>query len=156
MPTSATTSTHKGKERKLKKPTATANAQERKDSRHSTKGSSKGTSKASSPVPPNAHHNIMSAATASSAAASPSSDTTYYLVPNLQALDPSAGELDASAHAWVQPTVIEDDDLTFGGKSLSAWYEEDRRRFSYSDGEEEHRGRERVRRSYNDKNGGKK
>lgn len=59
-----------------------------------------------------------------------SSDATYYcyLVPNLRALDPAAREVDLDAHAWVQPTVIDDDDLTFGGKSLSTWYEEERRR----------------------------
>ncbi|CEF75917.1 unnamed protein product [Fusarium graminearum] len=54
-------------------------------------------------------------------------------------------------YAWVQPTIIEDEDLTFGGKSLSAWYEEDRRRHSSgsnSSDEEERRGRERVRRNY--------
>lgn len=82
------------------------------------------------------------------------SSTTYYYVPtNYQALDPSASEVDASATSWVQPTVIDDDDLTFGGKPLSAWYEEDRRRLSSSgtdDGEDERRGRERVRRSYPD------
>jgi hypothetical protein len=55
----------------------------------------------------------------------------------------------------VQPTIIEDEDLTFGGKSLSAWYEEDRRRFSHSDEEEERRGRERVRRQYPEKKHGK-
>ncbi|KEY70541.1 hypothetical protein S7711_02699 [Stachybotrys chartarum IBT 7711] len=71
----------------------------------------------------------------------------YYLVPNLQALDPSACEVDLNAHAWVQPTIIEDDDLTFGGKSLSAWYEEERRRLSCgASSDEERRGRERVRR----------
>lgn len=43
-------------------------------------------------------------------------------------------------------TVIEDDDLTFGGKPLSAWYEEDRRRLSNSGkDEEERRGRQRER-----------
>lgn len=80
------------------------------------------------------------------------SSTTYYLVPtNYQALDPSASEVDASATPWVQPIDIDDDDLTFGGKPLSTWYEEDRRRLSSSgtdDGEDERRGRERVRRSY--------
>ncbi|CAH0048459.1 unnamed protein product [Clonostachys solani] len=86
---------------------------------------------------------------------SSSPETAYYLVPNLQALDPSATELDASSTTWVQPTIIEDDDLTFGGKSLSAWYEEDRRRFSHSDEEEERRGRERVRRQYPEKKHGK-
>lgn len=94
----------------------------------------------------------MSTATASSGAPA---EMTYYLVPNLQALDTSACEMDANTHAWVQPTVIEDDDLTFGGKSLSAWYEEDRRRLSHSDGEESRRGRERVRRSHSGKSGRK-
>ena len=84
------------------------------------------------------------------------SEATYYLVPNLRALDPSAREVDLDAHAWVQPTVIEDDDLTFGGKSLSAWYEEERLRLSSDDGHghdqhahgEERRGRERTRRHH--------
>ncbi|GKU04982.1 hypothetical protein FLAG1_07777 [Fusarium langsethiae] len=82
-----------------------------------------------------------------------STETYYYYVPNLQALDPTAREVDP-AYAWVQPTIIEDEDLTFGGKSLSAWYEEDRRRHSSgsssssSSDEEERRGRERVRRNY--------
>jgi hypothetical protein len=46
------------------------------------------------------------------------------------------------------PTVIDDEDLTFGGKPLSAWYEEERRRLSNgsSSSDEERRGRERVRR----------
>ncbi|POR37319.1 Uncharacterized protein TPAR_02474 [Tolypocladium paradoxum] len=88
-----------------------------------------------------------------------SSEATYYLVPNLRALDPSAREVDLNAHVWVQPTVIEDEDLTFGGKSLSAWYEEERRRLSSGgsdDGHgndqhahgEERRGRERTRRHH--------
>jgi len=72
----------------------------------------------------------------------------YYYVPNLQALDPTAREVDPSAYAWVQPTIIEDEDLTFGGKALSTWYEEDRRRHSSGSDEEERRGRERVRRNY--------
>ncbi|KAJ4184000.1 hypothetical protein FSOLCH5_015241 [Fusarium solani] len=76
----------------------------------------------------------------------PSSETTYYLVPNLQAIDTSAREFDSSAFSWVQPTIIEDEDLTFGGKALSRWYEEERRRLS-SGNDEERRGRERVRRN---------
>ena len=60
-------------------------------------------------------------------------------------------------HAWVQTIDIDDEDLMFGGKSLSAWYEEDRQRLSSGgsdDGrtensqDEEPRGRERVRRHY--------
>lgn len=58
---------------------------------------------------------------------------------------------DPNAYTWVQPTIIEDDDLTFGGKSLSTWYEEERRRLSSGSGSEdgeERRGRERVRKHY--------
>lgn len=73
----------------------------------------------------------------------------YYLLPNLEALDPSAREVDANAYTWVQPTIIEDEDLMFGGKALSAWYEEERRRLSSgSEDGEERRGRERVRRHH--------
>jgi len=71
----------------------------------------------------------------------------YLLVPNLHIADPSAREIDLGSHPWMVATVIEDDDLTFGGKPLSAWYEEDRRRLSSSDPdeEEERRGRQRER-----------
>ncbi|KAF5133944.1 hypothetical protein E5D57_004572 [Metarhizium anisopliae] len=87
---------------------------------------------------------------------SPKQEPTYYLVPNMRALDTSAREVDLDSYAWIQPIVIDDEDLMFGGKSLSAWYEEDRRRLSSGsdDGRAEHsqdeerRGRERVRRHY--------
>jgi len=74
----------------------------------------------------------------------------YLLVPNLHIADPSAREVDLGSHPWMVATVIEDDDLTFGGKPLSAWYEEDRRRLSTGDEstgdeEEERRGRQRER-----------
>lgn len=60
---------------------------------------------------------------------------------------------------WMMATTIDDDDLTFGGKSLSTWYEEDRRRLSVGDDgtaispnrgrhEEERRGRQRQRSHY--------
>ncbi|KAK4063770.1 hypothetical protein Trihar35433_8478 [Trichoderma harzianum] len=75
-------------------------------------------------------------------------------------MEPSAHELDLNAQAWIQPIIIEDEDLMFGGKPLSAWYEEDRSRSTSSnssdDGnqspyeEEERRGRERTRRHYHD------
>jgi len=75
-------------------------------------------------------------------------------------MDASAHELDLNAQAWIQPIIIEDEDLMFGGKPLSAWYEEDRSRLSSSnssdDGnqspeeEEERRGRERTRRHHHD------
>jgi len=56
---------------------------------------------------------------------------------------------------WMNVTIIEDDDLTFGGKPLSTWYEEDRRRYSLGEDsvpplafdlaqDEEPRGRQRV------------
>ncbi|KAM3524200.1 hypothetical protein NHJ13051_004664 [Beauveria bassiana] len=102
--------------------------------------------------------------TSAEAAATATATTTYYMVPNLRAIDPSAREVDLSAHAWVRPIVIEDEDLMFGGKSLSTLYEEERRRQSARGGgsiaggsssssdeenhEEERRGRERVRRQY--------
>ena len=77
--------------------------------------------------------------------ASGTTEQSYYLVPNLRAIDPSARELELNSHTWVQPIMIEDEDLQFGGKSLSTWYEEERKRqSSYSD-EEERRGRQRVR-----------
>jgi hypothetical protein len=75
-------------------------------------------------------------------------DTTeqpYYLVPNLRALDTTAMEIELNSHAWVQPIIIEDEDLQFGGKALSAWYEEERKRLSSYSDEEERRGRQRVR-----------
>lgn len=61
-------------------------------------------------------------------------ESVYYYLP-------ADGE--AQGYEWMAPTVIEDDDLTFGGKSLSAWYEEDRQKVSLP--EEERRGRQRVR-----------
>lgn len=91
---------------------------------------------------------------------SPKQSDSYYQLPNLQAMDPSAHELDLNVEAWIQPIIIEDEDLMFGGKPLSAWYEEDRSRLSSStssdDGsqspeEEEHRGRERTRRHHDKK-----
>ena len=64
-------------------------------------------------------------------------------------MSPSKQE-DYSGYQWVQPTIIEDDDLQFGGKALSEWYEEDRSRMSSAGGSddghcEERRGRERTR-----------
>ncbi|KAJ3497028.1 hypothetical protein NLG97_g2213 [Lecanicillium saksenae] len=53
----------------------------------------------------------MSPKSSSSEAASAAA--TYYLVPNLRAIDSSAREVDLSAHSWVRPIVIEDEDLTF-------------------------------------------
>ncbi|KAL2752449.1 hypothetical protein ACRALDRAFT_2029685 [Sodiomyces alcalophilus JCM 7366] len=58
-------------------------------------------------------------------------------------------ELDSDT--WIEATEIDDDDLQFGGKSLSEWYEEERKRLSNgssSSDEEERRGRQRVRKHY--------
>ncbi|KAL7898870.1 hypothetical protein HDV63DRAFT_385730 [Trichoderma sp. SZMC 28014] len=94
---------------------------------------------------------------------SPMPSDSYYIIPNLQAMDPSAHEIDLNSQQWIQPIIIEDEDLMFGGKSLSTWYEEDRSRLSSGsssgsdDGnqspeeEEEHRGRERTRRHHDKK-----
>ncbi|KAK5662654.1 hypothetical protein OQA88_8570 [Cercophora sp. LCS_1] len=83
----------------------------------------------------------------SSPQSSPSDRATqpYMLVPNLHISDPSAAEVDLDSHPWMVATVIEDDDLTFGGKALSTWYEEDRMRLSCGKDEEERRGRQRER-----------
>lgn len=79
-------------------------------------------------------------------------EQSYYSLPTMQVLDPSQ-ELDLQSHPWMMATMIEDDDLTFGGKPLSTWYEEDRRRYSLGEesaptpgfeDEEERRGRQRV------------
>ncbi|CCC12078.1 hypothetical protein SMACR_09224 [Sordaria macrospora] len=71
---------------------------------------------------------------------------SYMLVPNLHVPDQTVDEVElASSNAWMVVTVIEDDDLMFGGKPLSAWYEEDRRRLSSNEEEEEIRGRQRDR-----------
>ncbi|PKS13109.1 hypothetical protein jhhlp_000451 [Lomentospora prolificans] len=72
---------------------------------------------------------------------SPSSDHQYYLS--------SDKEMNPESYQWIEPISIDDDDLMFGGKSLSTWYEEDRSRLSgvYSD-EEERRGRQRHRTCY--------
>lgn len=68
------------------------------------------------------------------------------LVPHVYVPDPTADEMDLANPSWMVATVIEDDDLMFGGKPLCAWYEEDRRRLSSSmDEEEETRGRQRER-----------
>ena len=64
-------------------------------------------------------------------------DTTYYVAPAMR------GEIELGPHSWIQATIIDDDDLSYGGKSLSTWYEEDRRRLSGCS-EEESRGRQRV------------
>ncbi|KAI4599080.1 hypothetical protein KJ359_002497 [Pestalotiopsis sp. 9143b] len=68
--------------------------------------------------------------------------------------NPHYAQQDASSHymvaeggsqtyGWVESISIEDEDLMFGGKSLSAWHEEDRQKVSFP--EEERRGRQRVR-----------
>ncbi|KAK0714016.1 hypothetical protein B0T26DRAFT_678284 [Lasiosphaeria miniovina] len=85
----------------------------------------------------------------SSPKSSPSERATsqpYTLVPNLHVPDPTVREIDLGSYSWMMATVIEDDDLMFGGKPLSTWYEEERRRLSNGgNNEEESRGRPRER-----------
>lgn len=69
----------------------------------------------------------------------------YVLIPNLYIPDQSADEVELPDQSWMVATVIDDDDITFGGKPLCAWYEEDRRRLSSCIDEEETRGRPRAR-----------
>ncbi|KAM7212437.1 hypothetical protein V8F06_012163 [Rhypophila decipiens] len=71
----------------------------------------------------------------------------YMTMPNLYMAESTDSEIDLDSASWMVTTVIEDDDLMFGGKPLSAWYEEDRRRLSTGDEEEEEepRGRQRER-----------
>lgn len=57
------------------------------------------------------------------------------------------GRYPTDSNCLIQVTEIDDDDLQFGGKSLSEWYEEERRRLSLgssSSDEEDRRGRPRV------------
>ena len=75
----------------------------------------------------------------------------YLLVPNLHVSDSAATEVELGNHQWMVATVIEDDDLMFGGKPLSTWYEEERTRHSTGHFEEEEkRGRARERVYYHD------
>ncbi|KAI0018265.1 hypothetical protein F4780DRAFT_752028 [Xylariomycetidae sp. FL0641] len=72
-------------------------------------------------------------------------EAQYYYLPDT---DASEQELELQGYGgWMEPIVIDDDDLMFGGKSLSAWYEEERQALSYPV-EEERRGRQRVRQQY--------
>ncbi|KAI0397189.1 hypothetical protein F5Y17DRAFT_13481 [Xylariaceae sp. FL0594] len=68
-------------------------------------------------------------------------DAQYYFLPDV---DMSSEE---ASLAWMEPIVINDEDLTWGGKSLSAWYEEERQSadFVMEEEQEEHRGRQRIR-----------
>ncbi|KAK4457678.1 hypothetical protein QBC42DRAFT_160622, partial [Cladorrhinum samala] len=83
----------------------------------------------------------------SSPQSSPTDRTSqrYLLVDTMHVSDTTVREVELDSYPWMMATVIEDDDLMFGGKPLSTWYEEDRRRFSSSNEEEEHRGRQRER-----------
>ncbi|ROT38317.1 hypothetical protein SODALDRAFT_324697 [Sodiomyces alkalinus F11] len=64
-------------------------------------------------------------------------------------------QIELDSDTWIEATEIDDDDLQFGGKSLSEWYEEERKRLSNgssSSDEEERRGRQRVRKHYSSHN----
>ncbi|KAI2617315.1 hypothetical protein GGS26DRAFT_409217 [Hypomontagnella submonticulosa] len=65
-------------------------------------------------------------------------ETLHYYLP-----DTNAREVELQKQGWMEPIVIDDEDLTFGGKSLRAWYEEERKSLNYP-AEEERRGRQRV------------
>jgi hypothetical protein len=67
------------------------------------------------------------------------------VVQNLYIPDAAADEIDLANQPWMMATVIDDDDLMFGGKPLCAWYEEDRRMLSSAMDDEEPRGRPRER-----------
>lgn len=69
----------------------------------------------------------------------PGDDAWQYYLP-----DTNAREAELQKQGWTEPIVIDDDDLMFGGKSLSAWFEEERKAPSFP-AEEERRGRQRVR-----------
>ncbi|KAI1419605.1 hypothetical protein F5Y12DRAFT_231287 [Xylaria sp. FL1777] len=74
----------------------------------------------------------------------PLDDAQYYYLPDVDVPDEQHG-----GHAWTEPIVIDDEDLMFGGKSLSAWYEEERQSLSYPMEEhEERRGRQRMRQQH--------
>jgi hypothetical protein len=68
-------------------------------------------------------------------------DAQYYYLPDVDVPSQEA------SHAWMEPIVINDEDLTWGGKSLSTWYEEERQSLGYTMEEEheERRGRQRIR-----------
>ncbi|KAI1651324.1 hypothetical protein F4815DRAFT_448188 [Daldinia loculata] len=66
-------------------------------------------------------------------------ETLHYYLP-----DTNTREAELQKQGWMEPIVIDDEDLMFSGKSLSAWYEEERKSIS-SPAEEERRGRQRVR-----------
>ncbi|KAI0966081.1 hypothetical protein F4678DRAFT_466872 [Xylaria arbuscula] len=72
-------------------------------------------------------------------------EAQYYYLPDVEGPAEQHG-----SHAWMEPIVIDDDDLMFGGKSLSTWYEEERQSLSYpiEDEHEERRGRQRMRQQY--------
>lgn len=50
---------------------------------------------------------------------------------NFYVLDVNISEMDLNSYLWMMVIVIEDDDLMFGGKFFSVWYEEDCCRFSF-------------------------
>ena len=75
----------------------------------------------------------------------PDPDTPINLTPEAMTLPDEIAPY-SGPYSWMVSTVIEDDDLMFGGKPLCAWHEEDRRMMGLVD-EEETRGRSRERTS---------
>ncbi|KAI0834007.1 hypothetical protein F5Y06DRAFT_179707 [Hypoxylon sp. FL0890] len=85
---------------------------------------------------------MVTTTTSSTASHHASEGTLHYYLP-----DTNAREAELQKQGWMEPIVIDDEDLMFGGKSLSAWYEEERKPVSFP-AEEERRGRQRVRQHY--------
>ncbi|KAI0846525.1 hypothetical protein F5Y00DRAFT_143545 [Daldinia vernicosa] len=77
--------------------------------------------------------------TTSTTSHNPGDETLHYYLP-----DTNAREAELQKQGWMEPIVIDDEDLMFSGKSLSAWYEEERKSIG-GPVEEERRGRQRVR-----------
>ncbi len=67
--------------------------------------------------------------------ATQSQQQLYYYFPELQALDPTP-DMEMQTQRWMTAILIDDDDLTFGGKPLRDLHEEDRRRSSMGEARE--------------------
>ncbi|KAI1134313.1 hypothetical protein F5Y05DRAFT_417367 [Hypoxylon sp. FL0543] len=81
---------------------------------------------------------MVTTTTTSTASHGAREDTLHYYLP-----DTDTRETELQKQGWMEPIVIDDEDLMFGGKSLSAWYEEERKSVNFP-AEEERRGRQRV------------
>lgn len=103
------------------------------------------------------HHDATSARGSHAKQDTRRRDTKGLDMNSCNASDAVDGQQQQQQQRWMAVTIIEDDDLMFGGKPLCTWYEEDRR-CSVGEGEESapspcsstdedeelHRGRQRV------------